>query len=285
MIDQHPSMATSDGSGKQARRSVSLKILKEAGFVLASLICLLLAHYAAVLPHEYAHSFMASALGYKSDPLVIHFGGTSIGNLISLIDINEQVDYATMFARGDGAAAALTGFAGPGLANGAMYLVSLVLLRWPSVQRDLLLFMLVFWFNFMNVANFYDYVPIRTFASHGDIGHITQGLGLSPWTALVVLGIPTAVAMWFLFTRTLPQALGRIAPDSPFRQGFIVNLSVVIMFGYFGLAGFMGYGEPSHTLSALSLGLIPIMLILCWPSRRWMRARVDAFRDPTGLKA
>jgi hypothetical protein len=166
-----------------------------------------------------------------------------------------------------------------------MYLVSLFLLRWPSVRRSLLLFMLVFWFNFMNVANFYDYVPIRTFATHGDIGHITQGLGLSPWTALVVLGIPTAIAMWFLFTRTLPQALGRIAPDSPFRQGFIVNLSVVIMFGYFGLAGFMGYGEPSHTLSSLSLGLIPIMLILCWPSRRWMRARVAASRDPTGLKA
>ena len=257
------------------------RIAMHAGFVVASLICILLAHYAAVLPHEYAHSFMAFALGYKSDPLVIHFGGTGIGNLISLIDINEQVDYAAMFARGDGTAAALTGFAGPGLANGAMYLLSLFLLRQAAVRRHTLLYMLVFWFNFMNVANFYDYVPIRTFASGGDIGHITQGLGLSPWTALVVLGIPTAIAMWFLFARTLPRALGRIAPESSFRQRFIVNLSVVIMFGYFGLAGFMGYGEPSHTLSALSLGLIPIMLFLCWPSRRWMRARVAGSRDLT----
>src|SRR4029077_18710155 len=106
MIDQRLSMATSDGSGKQARRSVSLKILKEAGFVLASLICLLLAHYAAVLPHEYAHSFMASALGYKSDPLVIHFGGTSIGNLISLINIDEQVDAAPIGGPADDAGAA-----------------------------------------------------------------------------------------------------------------------------------------------------------------------------------
>ena len=57
------------------------------------------------------------------------------------------------------------------------------------------------------------------------------------------------------------------------------------MFGYFGLAGFVGYGEPSHTLSVLSLCLIPIMLIVCRPSRRWMRARVEAARDPTGLKA
>ena len=52
-----------------------------------------------------------------------------IGNLVSLININEQVDYAPMFARGDGRAAALTGFAGPGLANGMLYLLSLVLLR------------------------------------------------------------------------------------------------------------------------------------------------------------
>jgi hypothetical protein len=189
-----------------------------------------------------------------------------------------------MFARGDGPAAALVGIAGPGLANGTMYLLSLFLRR-PSVRRNVFLFMLVFWFNFMNVANFFDYVPIRTFASHGDIGHITQGLGISAWTALVVLGIPTSLAMWFLYTRTLPQALDRIAPDSPFRQGFIVTLSVVTMFGYFGLAGFAGYGEPSHTLSVLSLCLIPIMLIVCQPSRRWMRARVEASRDSTGLKA
>jgi hypothetical protein len=256
-------------------------LARQAGFG----VCILLAHYAAVLPHEYAHSLMAFALGYKSDPLVIHFGGKSVANLLLLTNVNEQVDYAAMFARSDGLAAALTGFAGPGLANGTMYLLSLFLLRRPSVRRNAFLFMLVFWFNLMNVGNFYDYVPIRTFASHGDIGHITQGLGISPWVALVVLGIPTAIALWFLFTRTLPQALGRIAPDSPFRQGFIVTLSVAIMFGFFGLAGFAGYGEPSRMQSALSACLVPIMLILCSPSRRWMRARLEASRDPTGLKA
>lgn len=260
-------------------------LTRQAGFVVACLGCVLLAHYAAVMPHEYAHSFMAFALGYKSNPLVIHFGGTSVGNLISLINIDEQVDYAPMFSLGDGLAAALVGFAGPGLANGTLYLLSLFLLRRPGVRRNALLFMLAFWFNFTNVGNFYCYVPIRTFASHGDIGHITQGLGISPWLALVVLGIPTALAMWFLFTRTLPQALDRIAPKSSFRRGFIVSLSVVFMFGYFGLAGFVGYGEPSHTLSAVSVCLIPIMLILCWPSRRWMRTRMEAARGAMALNS
>lgn len=116
--------------------------MKQAGYLAAGLVSVVLAHHAAVIPHEFAHSFMAYALGYKSDPLVIHFGGTSVGNLISLINIDEQVDYAPMFARGDGPAAALVGIAGPGLANGTMYLLSLFLLRRPSVRRNVFLFML-----------------------------------------------------------------------------------------------------------------------------------------------
>jgi hypothetical protein len=262
-----------------------MRRLSGPAFISACLICLWLAHYAAVLPHEYAHSFMAYALGYKSNPLVIQFGGLSVLNLVSLIDIDEHVDYAAMFARNDGLAVALVGLAGPVLANGVLYLLSLWLLRRPGVRRNDFLFMFVFWFNFANVANFYCYVPIRTFASHGDIGHITEGLGVSPWAALIVLGIPTAIATWFLFARTLPAALGRIAPDSSFRQNFIGNLSVVLFFGYFGFAGVVGYGEPSQTLSVLSLCAIPIMLIVCSPSRRWMRARVEASRESEAVRA
>ena len=41
--------------------------------------------------------------------------------------------------------------------------MSLWLLRRPSVKRNTLLFRVVFWFNFMNVGNLFDYVPIRTF--------------------------------------------------------------------------------------------------------------------------
>jgi hypothetical protein len=171
--------------------------MSRAGYTVAGLVLVVLAHHAAVIPHEYAHSFMAWALGYKSDPLVIHWGGRGVVNLLLLININQHVDYAAMFARGDGLAAALVGFAGPGLANGALYLLSLWLLLQPAVLGNALLFAFVFWFNFMNVGNFFDYVPIRTFASHGDIADIVQGLGTSPWVALVVLGTPTAIAMWF----------------------------------------------------------------------------------------
>ena len=250
--------------------------MKQAAWIVTGPLCVLLAHHAAVIPHEYAHSFMAWALGYKTDPLIIQWGGRSVVNLLLLININEHVDYAAMFARGDGLIAALVGLAGPGLANGALYLLSLWLLRWPAVRANVLLFTFVFWFNFMNLGNFFDYVPIRTFAASGDIAHIAQGLDIAPWVALVVLGVPTAIAMWFFFAHTLPDALGRIAPASPLGRGIIVTVSVLIMFGYFGLVGLVGYGQISHALSLASLCFIPVMLILCWPTRRWMQARIGA---------
>jgi hypothetical protein len=246
------------------------RMLERGGFAVATLCSILVAHYAAVLPHEYAHSFMAFTLGFKSQPLAIHFGSSSLLNILLLGNIDEHVDYANIFAHDSAPAAAVIGLAGP-LANGALYLASLALMRLPTVRGSAPHLMLVYWFSFMNAANLYDYIPIRTFTSHADIGHITQGLGMPQWLALVVFGTPTAAALWYLFTRSLPLALTCIA-HSPRRQAVIVTLSVVIMFGVFGLAGWTGYGEISHVMAAGSLCLVPIMLILCWPTRKWMRA-------------
>jgi hypothetical protein len=214
---------------------------------------------------------MAFTLGLKSQPLAIHIGSSSLVNILLLSNIDEHVDYDAIFAQGSGPAAAVIGLPGP-LANGALYLVSLILMRLPRVRASTLLFMLAYWFSFMNAANLYDDIPIRTFTSHAEIGHITEGLGISPWLALVVLGTPTAAALWYLFMRTLPLALARIAPSSTRRQAVTVTLSVVIMFGVFGLAGWSGYGEISRALSVGSMCLVPLMLILCWPTRKWIRA-------------
>jgi len=65
---------------------------------------------------------------------------------------------------------------------------------------------------------------------------------------------------------------------SSYERGLIVTVSVAIMCGYFGLVGIEGYGRTSHVLSLLSLCLIPAMPILCWPTRRWMPARIEASR-------
>lgn len=65
-------------------------------------VFVLLAHYAAVLPHEFMHSFAAWATGIKADPWDIHWGGGSIGNALLLWDIDEKIDYQAAYAGGHG---------------------------------------------------------------------------------------------------------------------------------------------------------------------------------------
>ena len=64
-----------------------------------------------------------------------------------------------------------------------------------------------------SVGNFFDYVPIRTFAVDGDMGSRQRGFGWSPWRLLLVLGVPTLIAMIWLFMRIVPQTLRRVFPQ------------------------------------------------------------------------
>ena len=52
---------------------------------------ILLAHYLAVLPHEFGHSFMAWITGIKSNPLN-ESGDGSNGDILLLRGIDENVD-------------------------------------------------------------------------------------------------------------------------------------------------------------------------------------------------
>jgi hypothetical protein len=75
--------------------------------------------------------FMAFALGFNSQPLAIHFGSSSLLNILLLGNIDEHVDYDSIFAHDSAPASAVIGLAGP-LANGALYLASLALMRLPG---------------------------------------------------------------------------------------------------------------------------------------------------------
>ncbi len=62
-----------------------------SGFLVSTPIVLWLTHYAAVLPHEFAHSILAWVLGIKSVPGDIYWGPGSILNVALLVDIDENV--------------------------------------------------------------------------------------------------------------------------------------------------------------------------------------------------
>src|SRR5215469_13970317 len=115
-------------------------------FILITPVFILLSNYAAIFPHEYAHSIAAWLLGFKQHPFDINYGGTSWLNLLLLSNIDENVNYEMIYALGHGHAAALIAFAGPGIANGTKYLITLLLLNTRSVQRHLYLYYFIFWF-------------------------------------------------------------------------------------------------------------------------------------------
>jgi hypothetical protein len=87
----------------EARPSVGQAVV----FVLATAALLWLTHAIAFFAHEYSHSFVAWALGWKSNPWIINFGHPDLPNFFQMIDIDEKVDYAPIFAGGHGFAAAV----------------------------------------------------------------------------------------------------------------------------------------------------------------------------------
>jgi hypothetical protein len=148
---------------KEPRRS---PFSATVAFLILCLVFVWTAHCLALYAHEYTHSGGAWILGWKSNPLALEYGRFSRANLHFFGEVDENVDYPTIFAQGHPRAAALIAFAGI-FANGLLYLLCRLLLRKESIRSRPLLFRFFFWLCFMCVGNFYDYIPVRTFATHG----------------------------------------------------------------------------------------------------------------------
>ncbi|CAN5576998.1 hypothetical protein BH10ACI4_BH10ACI4_31910 [soil metagenome] len=230
------------------------------------LVLLWLAHALGYLVHEYAHTFVAWALRCKSNPLALDYGHLSWENVIYLSDIDENVDYAPIFAAGRGPSAALIAVAGVLFGNGIFYLLSRRLYRSARAQGRRALAFFMFLFCMMNAGNFISYVPNRTFTTHADMATVEKGLNLSAWWIAIVLGIPFSVAVWHFFARILPDARQFFFPDSKLGQISLVVLTAYVIFRFFGSSGLNRYGPTSHWIAAVSYYLLfPLSILLCWP--------------------
>jgi len=236
------------------------------GFWLLCALAIWATHATAYFFHEYWHSLVAWVAGFRANPLAIDYGHLTPGNILVQSEVDDAVPYDAIFGRGKDAVAALIAFAGMGFGNGLLYAVSRVLLRSRTVRHHSSTYLFGFWLCLMNVGNFLDYVPVRTFVSHGDMAYVARGLHVSPWVILVALGYPTAWALVHFLRKVLPDMLCHAAPQAMPHRVALVAITVFILFGYYGSAGFTGYGEVSHTLSAISMLSCPIILAECWPA-------------------
>ncbi len=224
-----------------------------------------LTHTLAYLLHEYGHSFTAWALGWKANPLAITYGHLSARNIALLSDVDENVDYAPIFAADKGYLASLIAIAGVSV-NVIFYFVARAIFSFARRQGRHLLGLFAFLFCLMNVGNFLDYVPQRTFTTHADMATLEKGMHIGPWWVVTVLGIPFAAAIVNFFARLLPEARGFFHPRQPAAQAVLVTVSSFAIFVYYGNSGLRGYGPVSHWLALASMYVVfPAALILCWP--------------------
>jgi hypothetical protein len=246
-------------------------------FWLVFVLLLWSAHAAGYLVHEYAHSFTAWGLGYKANPLALHYGHLSVENLVYLNDIDENVDYDPIFAAHKGYLASVIAVAGVLFGNGLCYIASRKLYSVAKERKRKTLALFCFLLCLMNVGNFLSYVPVRTFTTHADMFTVEKGLSLSAWWVAIVLGLPFSVALWHFFTRLLPDARTYLFLHRPVSQIALTVLSRYAVFAFFGIAGLHRYGAVSHWMSALSLYvMLPAALVLCWPRQQELPARISS---------
>lgn len=131
--------------------------------------------------------------------------------------------------------------------------------------------------HLMNLGNFYDYVPIRTFTTHGDVANFMNGLHISPWWIYIFGGYIVAYLIWYFFSRTLIAAYHHLSLNTPMRA-FLMIICVLILMGFFGSPGLLDYGDISFFLSATSLIVIPGMMAVLWPTREWSVQAVNTHK-------
>ena len=227
-------------------------------------------HALAFFIHEYCHSFSAWIFGFKANPLILNFGDTSWGNILFFIKMDENVNFSLFYAAHPWIAS-FVAFAGMGVGNVILFLISIKLLL-SKKQHTQFYYYFFIWLAVMNLGNFNDYIPGRTFSTHGDIGEITTFLNISPWRIMVLFGYPICYCFWLFYSKILPHTYKKLAFNT-IQQIILLVLVTLTLFALFGAVGYSDYGSESHLIALLSIYVIPIVIVACWPSRKWIKAR------------
>lgn len=258
---------------------------KSLKLTLLTLLFLLLSHYIVVFIHEYAHAFTAWLLSVKSSPFDLNYGGTSLSNLLLLSNIDQNVNNNLIYASGHPGYVALIAFAGPGIVIFLFFLSSWLIQNNKMKEYPYLLYFLLF-FNLWCLGGTYAYVPVRTFTPHGvmiDVLDIEQALNISPWWIYFFIGYLVAYMIWCFFSKNLISIYTKFNITSTMGKVSLMLTCVLILFGYCGSVGLVNHGEISRFISGTSILAIPGIVFILWPTRKYMREKIQQQNSKTSF--
>lgn len=254
----------------------AVKATSSFKLILITIFFIFLSHYVVVFIHEYAHAFTAWILGYKNSPFDLNYGGTSLSNLLLLSNIDQNVNNNLIYATGHPGLVALIAFAGPGIII-LLFFLSSWLIQNKKIQKYRYLHYFLFFANLWCLGGTYAYVPVRTFTPSGtmvDVLDIEQALHISPWIIYFFVGYLVIYMMWLFFSKILISIYVNLDISSTIGRASLMVTCVLILFGYCGLAGFVGHGEIAHFISSTSVLAIPGIIVALWPTRQWIKRSI-----------
>lgn len=246
-------------------------------FIIVSCLFFLLAEWLSVFPHEFGHSTVAWLYGFKANPLDIYYGGWNWQNILFVTGIDENVNYYLIYLAGHRPAIGLIALGGVGITI-VIYVSSLLLISLQKIKRHPYLYYFLCWINFMNLTELVSYFILRSFSAHGDIANMEFAWRISPWWFFIVGGGLLVIGIWHFFSNILIELYVRMRLEAVFPKVVILSLFAFLLFGQSGIRMFLySYGSLATALGWLFCILVPMTIILCWPTRKWLRNKLGKF--------
>jgi hypothetical protein len=86
---------------------------------------------------------------------------------------------------------------------------------------------------------------------------------------MILFGYPICYCFWFFYSKILPHTYEKLEFNTVQRITLLV-LVTFTLFALFGAVGYRDYGAESRLIALLSIYAVPIVLVACWPLRKWV---------------
>lgn len=251
------------------------------GFTILLLAAVFINYYIIVLVHEWSHSTLAWLFGYKHSLFDIRYGGWL------MLNVDEMVPYDVMIKNGNSIEAALTGISGI-TSNAILFMIAMCLFSNEKTLQNKFYLLIIYGSLIMNLMPIVGYIPSNIFTNHGDVGWFVVGLNISPFWVFF-LGTPLVVfAIIYLFRSAIFKVYHCYPLSKISEQSSCLIISLIFLFLPLFIHGQNPFSDrhavkfTNILFSLLMFSAVPLLFILCYPGRKWVKSRLESYYNLEG---